>query len=220
MFLIRRTKFIKRKITSRASENSIKMADLHEDLVISILLKLPVKSLIRFKCVCKTWCSLIEDPTFVTMHLESKDRHKQYVTLIDNGFSSLSMYFFSYHSMKLSSNLYMQFNDTNSFGFCNANFIGSCNGLVCVMVHGKKFYVINPATKESKELKQPYNFGPTIPYRFHCYGFGYDAKTNDYKLVRVTVPSIVEDGNVDVLTLKSTPGDHYYRKKILLSILI
>ncbi|XVE68740.1 hypothetical protein DITRI_Ditri09bG0093700 [Diplodiscus trichospermus] len=33
-----------------------------------ILSRLPVKSLLRFKCVRKSWRNLIEDPSFVTMH--------------------------------------------------------------------------------------------------------------------------------------------------------
>ncbi|KAK9931542.1 hypothetical protein M0R45_018816 [Rubus argutus] len=37
---------------------------LHQDLIIEILLRLPVKSLLRFKCVSKQWLSLISDPHF------------------------------------------------------------------------------------------------------------------------------------------------------------
>jgi hypothetical protein len=34
-------------------------------LIIQILLRLPVKSLLCFKCVCKSWFSLISDPSHV-----------------------------------------------------------------------------------------------------------------------------------------------------------
>ncbi|MCI40987.1 F-box/kelch-repeat protein, partial [Trifolium medium] len=37
---------------------------LPEELIIQILLRLPVRSLIEFKCVCKSWKTLISDPKF------------------------------------------------------------------------------------------------------------------------------------------------------------
>ena len=39
------------------------------DIVYSILLELPVKSLSRFKLTCKSWCSTINDPEFINSHL-------------------------------------------------------------------------------------------------------------------------------------------------------
>nr|XP_009802003.1 PREDICTED: LOW QUALITY PROTEIN: putative F-box/kelch-repeat protein At1g13200 [Nicotiana sylvestris] len=42
---------------------------LPEDVFIHILLKLPVKSLIRFKCISKTWYILMESSTFINLHL-------------------------------------------------------------------------------------------------------------------------------------------------------
>ncbi|KAI3977286.1 hypothetical protein MKX01_030912 [Papaver californicum] len=45
------------------------------DVVREILSKLPVKSLMRFKCVCKYWLFLIqEDPSFADQHLEHSKR--------------------------------------------------------------------------------------------------------------------------------------------------
>ncbi|PHT85412.1 hypothetical protein T459_07518 [Capsicum annuum] len=37
------------------------------DIIIEILLKLPAKSLLRFKGVCKSWRSLIEDSRFINL---------------------------------------------------------------------------------------------------------------------------------------------------------
>ncbi|KAG5612107.1 hypothetical protein H5410_023388 [Solanum commersonii] len=36
-----------------------------EDLVVNILLRLPVESLLCFKCVCKHWFPLIKSPSFI-----------------------------------------------------------------------------------------------------------------------------------------------------------
>src|SRR4051812_32733503 len=43
---------------------------LPEDLVVEILLRLPVRSLLQFKCICKFWKTLISDPKFAKRHLQ------------------------------------------------------------------------------------------------------------------------------------------------------
>ncbi|KAJ6910166.1 hypothetical protein NC652_020994 [Populus alba x Populus x berolinensis] len=39
------------------------------DIIINILCFLPAKTLVRFKCVSKSWQSLIDSPQFITLHL-------------------------------------------------------------------------------------------------------------------------------------------------------
>ena len=43
--------------------------DFDDDIITEILLRVPAKSLIRFRCVCKSWRALISDPSFVQNHL-------------------------------------------------------------------------------------------------------------------------------------------------------
>ena len=40
------------------------------ELIREILLRLPVRSVLRFKCVCKSWLSLISDPQFAISHYD------------------------------------------------------------------------------------------------------------------------------------------------------
>nr|XP_023882406.1 putative F-box protein At5g50220 [Quercus suber] len=53
------------------------------DIAFNILAKLPVKSVIRFRCVCKSWDSSITTPYFISTHLNhnnnNKDRDNGYV---------------------------------------------------------------------------------------------------------------------------------------------
>lgn len=44
---------------------------LPEELVREILLRLPVKSLVQFKCVCKLWKTLISNSQFAKSHLQT-----------------------------------------------------------------------------------------------------------------------------------------------------
>ncbi|KAM7460992.1 hypothetical protein LguiA_029113 [Lonicera macranthoides] len=39
-----------------------------EEIVFEILKELPVKTLVRFRAVCKLWCSIIDDPIFIDSH--------------------------------------------------------------------------------------------------------------------------------------------------------
>ncbi|PON58761.1 F-box domain containing protein [Trema orientale] len=45
------------------------MARLPWDLIVDILRRLPVKDLLRYRCVSKPWCSLIDGPDFIKKHL-------------------------------------------------------------------------------------------------------------------------------------------------------
>ncbi|KAM5561138.1 F-box/kelch-repeat protein [Rosa sericea] len=40
-----------------------------EEVVVQILSRLPPKSLMRFKCVRKSWCALVNNPGFISQHL-------------------------------------------------------------------------------------------------------------------------------------------------------
>ncbi|KAK4737218.1 hypothetical protein R3W88_000915 [Solanum pinnatisectum] len=46
---------------------------LPEDLVVDILLRLPLKTLARFKCVCKHWCAFIKSMNFIEKHFLHKN---------------------------------------------------------------------------------------------------------------------------------------------------
>ncbi|XP_074264720.1 putative F-box protein At5g50220 [Silene latifolia] len=40
------------------------------EVLTQILAYLPAKSVLKFRCVCKSWCSIIDSPDFVSMHLQ------------------------------------------------------------------------------------------------------------------------------------------------------
>ncbi|KAI3893884.1 hypothetical protein MKX03_025216, partial [Papaver bracteatum] len=40
-----------------------------QDILINIFVRLPVKSILQFRCVSKAWCKLLKDPYLVKKHL-------------------------------------------------------------------------------------------------------------------------------------------------------
>ena len=43
----------------------------HDHIVLDILARLPVKSIIKFRCVCKAWYSSITEPYFIFTHVRA-----------------------------------------------------------------------------------------------------------------------------------------------------
>ncbi|KAF5751232.1 F-box and associated interaction domains-containing protein putative isoform 1 [Tripterygium wilfordii] len=180
----RNTNLFQKKIPAT---EAMKFIDIPEDLVTNILLYLPAKSLARFKCVCKSWCSLIGDPKFVVEH-----HHKQ-TTLYSNSFwvigrDKCSNYEFILCFIKDDGDEIPIVTETISHGdepFCGFKLVlGPRNGLYCVC-EDVTVTIINPSTGESKTLPDSQLEPPNVA-SFQCpdFGFGFDNKNNDYKVLR------------------------------------
>jgi len=161
-----------------------------QDLIILILLRLPAMSLLRFKCVCKLWFSLISQTHFTISHFEITAAQSPRNLFISNPDletrlidfeASLSDY---YTSTSLNLNfmcprpdpchppLYCFFIETKC----------SCRGFI-FLHHASKFYLWNPSTRVHKQIPLSPN-GSYLGVKFcYLYGFGYDPSTNDYLVV-------------------------------------
>lgn len=167
--------------------------NLPEDIVVEILLRLPVKSLVRFRCVSKRWRYLISDPRFAKCHFKQASERVQRVLL------STPSEIRSLHADAPFGNglkeLIVPFKQPG----CTVRILGSCNGLVCVaLCYLKDFYIWNPSTGDYKILPDP----GISPIGEYAYGFGYDSSTNDYKLL-VTAYFISVVHETKVFSLKT-----------------
>ncbi|KAI6701812.1 hypothetical protein NL676_010948 [Syzygium grande] len=54
----------------------MKMASFPDNITVDILLRLPVKSLARFRCMCKSWKSLLAIAYFVKAHLDRSSKFR------------------------------------------------------------------------------------------------------------------------------------------------
>ncbi|KAK9740744.1 hypothetical protein RND81_03G057400 [Saponaria officinalis] len=160
------------------------MVELPVVLITEILSRLPVKSLLRFLCVCKPWYSIIKDPHFIKLHLKHSLENLTNQTLIIR-----DSYLYSLDFPALS--FVTRIDHPLESDGRGTELLGSSNGLLCLSngddegVNGTIFY--NPATRTHHQLPvSDIEFPDTA---FCCdrtvYGFGYDHVTDDYKLVRV-----------------------------------
>ncbi|GMN41041.1 hypothetical protein TIFTF001_010269 [Ficus carica] len=163
MFFNKRTKTLPNAAAIAAISNSTppsRSAETiahNDDLLIEILLRLPIKSLLKFKSVCKHWLSLISDPNF------SLRRNSIPVPVSGIFFSRSSRNVariseFDFVNLNLTDSSKSPF---RSLPFADDSHSGagigqSCNGLLlCYSIRVLKqrdIFVFNPTTKQCTKL--------------------------------------------------------------------
>lgn len=159
------------------------------ELIIEILLRLPVKTLVRFKCVCKSWLLLLSDPHFATSHFElaSSRTHRHRLMLIAPSSvpQILSIDFNeSLHSDSDSTSLDLNFLPPSSYH--NLQIIGSCRGFL-LLNSCQTLWVWNPSTGVHKKVfSSPVESNMNAMFFTLFYGFGYDPSKDDYLVVKAS----------------------------------
>ncbi|OVA20841.1 F-box domain [Macleaya cordata] len=160
---------------------------LPDGIIVDILSKLPVKSILRFRCVCKPWCNLISNPNFVKIHLINHAIVKEKFNILLKDYNHL--YSMEYYDSSSSNTCYEAVEIDYPFKSQEypVEIFGSCNGLLCINPPGPGCNIClwNPSTKEYKEIPSPHDQFDINNFLGYAYGFGYDCNIDDYKLVRV-----------------------------------
>ncbi|GMJ01511.1 CONSTITUTIVE EXPRESSER OF PR GENES 1, CONSTITUTIVE EXPRESSER OF PR GENES 30 [Hibiscus trionum] len=202
---------------------------LSPDLICEILRRLSVKDLLRFRCVSKSWCSLIDDSGFIKLHLShSVDTSTNLSVILLNRFGFEDVYSVNFDSLKAAQRL--EFPGEECAKGRDFAVLGSCNGLLALFKRKDvplslfkmslfkrkdELYLWNPSTKKSQML--PVNeigFTPEVFSAPHVvYGFAYDHISDDYKLLRIVQSSclVVDffESEVMVYSLKT----NYWRRR-------
>ncbi|KAL7081030.1 hypothetical protein ACP275_14G014300 [Erythranthe tilingii] len=169
------------------------MNDIPEEIIEGILQKLPVKSLLRFKCVSKAWISLISSKAFIEEQLKqsiAKDEcNKLLFTFEDVTLNLLRVGSSSLCDEPIITPNVINYEDYNipDEGVC-FKIVGSCNGLILVNMRNLLIYW-NPSTRKViKEFKPPsLDDGTKTKLSDLEYGFGYDESNDEYKVVCITL---------------------------------
>ncbi|XP_062162112.1 F-box/kelch-repeat protein At3g06240-like [Alnus glutinosa] len=208
---------------------------LPNEVVAEILSRLSVKSVIRFRCVSKTWCSLISSPHFIATYLSRALSIPQYP-------SNLVFHHFDYRLKKdrppairirllsldpqiqerslVTDRLDFIRDPSDSIGpLCYSNcmhVIGSSNGLFCLTRGFDSYVLCNPCIQKAISIPHP-NIGRGGLMENQSLGFGYCPKTDDYKVVRVVYVVATTHSLVEIYTLRTgawrsftAPGPPYY----------
>ncbi|KAL2937381.1 hypothetical protein RDABS01_020830 [Bienertia sinuspersici] len=163
-----------------------------EEILEDILSRLPAKSIGRFRCVSIPWRALLSQPHFIKNHL---NRIKQF------RFEEQSLFLVTYESKCLFTtqlkNAHHMLDEMATFAtkisFDNHQFdtevlirnVASYDGLALFEDKERLLLLVNPTTKEFKELPEsPYALDPDAS-SYSMYGVGYDSVSDDYKVVTV-----------------------------------
>jgi F-box interacting protein len=178
--------------------------ELPEEIIEKILLKMPVKDLIRFSAVCKSWNSLIRNPRFIQTHLKNQtdDDNPELLLLLLGSYQSDDLHrddpaaLFGQYSNLL--NPIHNHNKSNPTYHLSYRVVGTCNGLVCLSVfslRGAPWPIIlwNPSIRKVRFLPRPGrpSDGCTSGLGDN-YFFGYDSRINDYKVVRIVMETYLD----------------------------
>ncbi|KAI3465865.1 hypothetical protein Pfo_022528 [Paulownia fortunei] len=170
---------------------------LPQEVVIKILTKLPPKSLVKFRCVSKTWNLLISSPYFISMYTQQ--------TIISKPFTaSTDQIIIRRYSKAQNSEVYSvhvdneefpddenirieyPFRDSTRFYY---RIVGSCNGVLCLSddLFGQADSILlwNPVIKRKVTLPAPQATFENMGSDMFVLGFGFDVENNDYKVVRI-----------------------------------
>ncbi|KAH0709555.1 hypothetical protein KY284_010982 [Solanum tuberosum] len=153
------------------------------ELITEILLRLPVKPLLRFRSVSKSWLGLISSRKFVNTHLNISANNKAFHRLIlgfdppENNLKDCSLDSLLYDHVTRAIDL--DYPPKKSYE--SIKVVGSINGVICVAIEQKDLFLWNPSIRKLKKLPS------SRTGSFYMYGFGYDELHDDYKVVDITL---------------------------------
>ncbi|KAI9084710.1 hypothetical protein K1719_033354 [Acacia pycnantha] len=109
--------------------------DLPQDIITSILVRLSVKSLIRFQCVCKDWKNMFKTQSFIAKHLHHSTLQNSLI-IADNIISEGN----GWHLRLLNREMQVfEFHNTDIIDPLMPGWVYSSNGLLCVDLRGKVY---------------------------------------------------------------------------------
>ncbi|CAH1444700.1 unnamed protein product [Lactuca virosa] len=186
------------------------MEDLPVHVMDNILSRLPIKTIIRCKCVCKKWLDHISDSYFANIQL-SRSPTGLMIHSENNKFGHPSPGLlnwievedkFDHHHLHHDPVMNLDLNLTSIFQKSQIKLVGSVNGLLCLWQYAPESdntYICNPITREYMILPRQQYYRESIAIIVYCFGVG--SLTREYKVIRIFQGNIPHDP-----TSKSRPS--------------
>ncbi|KAK2419691.1 F-box/kelch-repeat protein [Trifolium repens] len=205
-----------------AAANEMVSKYMPDEITVSILSKLPLKSLKRFECVHKSWSLLFENHYFMNKFRNNfLSYNNDPSSLILKGYKRGKEVFFSSSGERFENKVQLDWSSSFQNRFRTTDILGSgsVNGTLCFYGSYGDIVLWNPATQAIKPLpdsKSQFIEGsipdededealgyPYVAVAFYEHGFGYDPVTNDYKVIRFVNIHLerYDDTDDDIVTL-------------------
>lgn len=134
---------------------------LPEESVLQILLRLPVRCLLRLKSVCKSWFFLISEPQFAKSHfdLAAAPTHRLLLRNLDNSNFQVNLVDIENDSPDAVFNI----PDPNPLSEDMVDVVGSCRGFLLLMDSSQRscfhshFIIWNPSTGLQKRFNKRFH---------------------------------------------------------------
>ncbi|KAI9122477.1 hypothetical protein K1719_006317 [Acacia pycnantha] len=177
---------------------------LPDDIITSILKRLPVKTLMRFQLVSKFWKNLVRSPYFIADHLHHTSNQIPRSLFNLGGCDPLKLFVVdcaaTYERVYLWKPSFM-----SKLSRTRTRIINSCNGLICVRSDsdassssGTCLSIWNPATREVRWVPGVIDGDADGVFYF---GFGFSPFLNDYKIVKIFMSDV--NRRVEVYSLNT-----------------
>ncbi|PNX98015.1 F-box protein [Trifolium pratense] len=162
-----------------------------DELIAEILLFLDVKTIVRFKCVSKSWNIHISNPTFTELHLKKSSQNPHFIVTPFQKYRMRNVVSLPVCRLLENPSITVAGDKCHSLpgglGYCQV--VGSCNGLLCLLYNtisslqnDYRLCLWNPATRTiSDDFGFFVDYEPLSgPFKF---SFGCDYLTGTYKVL-------------------------------------
>ncbi|GAU49144.1 hypothetical protein TSUD_191460 [Trifolium subterraneum] len=173
-------------LCNHQNDNVFPPPSLPSELIVEILLKLPARTLVQLRCVCKLWKTLISDPNFAKKHflisIADTSMTNQRLAFEDCSYPLKSL--FENSSTRVIPDIF------NGFEIDQYCMMGSCNGFLCLYDPDQyNMIMYNPSiglkSQTSPEIEPSPDWGN---WGTPINGFGYDHVNDKYKVLAVVKP--------------------------------
>ncbi|XP_075511119.1 F-box protein At3g07870-like [Primulina tabacum] len=180
------------------SRSSFPICELPGHIIIDIFSRLPLKCILRCRGVCKMFLDLLKDPYFIQLHLFRSSTLTTYLFYYENwGYRAVLRFLtFNHDEVGMSScssddhffntkHIACQFEVPYGSHLERLDFVGSCNGLLCLYVDSPPmpwYAICNPIYREITMVPSLVVSASLYTYANNS-GFGYCQKIKKYKVI-------------------------------------